>query len=75
MLSIYDKSVEYISGGSNVPEIKEFFWKWRREHQPHVETNLGRCVRQSRYAGSGRDGDLGVFGGLELAMSAETPER
>ena len=30
VVSIYDKSVEYISGGSNVPEIKEFFWKWRR---------------------------------------------
>ncbi|MEC9093453.1 MAG: MG2 domain-containing protein, partial [Planctomycetota bacterium] len=25
-LSVYDKSVEYISGGSNTPEIKDFFW-------------------------------------------------
>jgi len=31
-MSIYDRSVEYISGGSNVPEIKEFYWKWRRHH-------------------------------------------
>ncbi len=30
--SMYDKSVEYISGGSNVPDIKEFFWKWQRSH-------------------------------------------
>src|SRR5262249_41091585 len=30
VLSIYDKSLEYISGGSNVAEIREFFWKWRR---------------------------------------------
>ena len=30
VISIYDKSVEYISGGSNVAEIKSFFWKWRR---------------------------------------------
>ena len=32
VVAIYDKSVEYISGGSNVPDIKEFFWKWRRNH-------------------------------------------
>ncbi|MBN1919024.1 MAG: alpha-2-macroglobulin, partial [Verrucomicrobia bacterium] len=32
VMSVYDKSVEYISGGSNVPEIREFFWKWRRSH-------------------------------------------
>jgi uncharacterized protein YfaS (alpha-2-macroglobulin family) len=40
VVSIYDKSVEYISGGSNVPEIKEFFWKWRRHHYPRTESSL-----------------------------------
>ncbi|MEK6234833.1 MAG: MG2 domain-containing protein, partial [Planctomycetales bacterium] len=40
--SIYDKSVEYVSGGSNVPEIKSFFCKWRRRHYMHAETSLGR---------------------------------
>src|SRR5260370_39245241 len=39
-MSVYDKSVEYVSGGSNVPEIKEFFWKWRRSHYPATETSL-----------------------------------
>src|SRR5688572_25798394 len=29
VVSLYDKSVEYISGGSNVAEIREAFWKWR----------------------------------------------
>jgi uncharacterized protein YfaS (alpha-2-macroglobulin family) len=42
VLSIFDKSLEYISGGSNVADIKEFFWKWRREHRPYLETNLER---------------------------------
>src|SRR5262249_21082434 len=28
VLTVYDRSVDYIAGGSNVPEIKEFFWKW-----------------------------------------------
>ncbi|NLG15631.1 MAG: alpha-2-macroglobulin [Lentisphaerae bacterium] len=31
-VSVYDKSVEYISGGSNIGSIKEFFWKWVRYH-------------------------------------------
>lgn len=33
VLAIYDKALEYISGGSNVAEIKSFFWKWRRHYQ------------------------------------------
>ena len=41
-LSIYDKAVEYISGGSNVGNIREFFWKWRRSHRPQSATNLKR---------------------------------
>ncbi len=32
-LTVYDKSLEYISGGSNLAEIKSFFWKWRKHHQ------------------------------------------
>ena len=42
VVAIYDKSVEYISGGSNVPDIKEFFWKWRRQHYPRTESSLER---------------------------------
>ena len=33
VLAVYDKAVEYIAGGSNVADIKEFFWKWRRTHR------------------------------------------
>ncbi len=44
VLSVYDKSVEYISGGSNVPEIREFFWKWRRHHYPQTESSLGHWL-------------------------------
>ena len=42
VVAIYDKSLEYISGGSNVPDIKEFFWKWRRSHYPQTENSLNR---------------------------------
>ena len=40
VVTVYDKSVEYIAGGSNVPNIKEFFWKWRRRHFPTSESSL-----------------------------------
>lgn len=42
VVSIYDKAVEYISGGSNVPEIKAFFWKWRRSHYPRSELSSAK---------------------------------
>ncbi len=45
VVAIYDKSVEYISGGSNVEDIKEFFWKWRRQHHPNTVTSLDRRAR------------------------------
>ena len=48
VLSIYDKSVEYISGGSNVPNIKDFFWKWLRHHQPYDESSLTAGPSTSR---------------------------
>lgn len=40
VVSVYDKAVEYIAGGSNVPDIKEFFWKWVRHHYPRTESSL-----------------------------------
>ena len=28
VLAVYDKSVEYISAGTNIPEIRKYFWNW-----------------------------------------------
>jgi alpha-2-macroglobulin len=62
VLAIYDKAVEYISGGSNVQDIKAFFWKWRRTHYAQSETNLMRMfwnlVEQNKRAMD----NLGIFG-------------
>ena len=63
VIAIYDKSVEYISGGSNVPEIKEFFWKWRRNHNPVTESNLGASFGNIVPPNTLGMNDLGVFGG------------
>lgn len=62
VLAMYDRSVEYISGGSNVPEIKEFFWKWRRQHHPQTESSLGRYFGQLLKSGEVAMSNLGVFG-------------
>ena len=62
VLSIYDKSVEYISGGSNIPEIREFFWKWRRHHTPYTETSLTHNLGQLLRSGEIGMSNLGVFG-------------
>ena len=42
VISMYDRAVEYISGGTNVPEIRAFFWKWRRHHRPRTESSFIR---------------------------------
>ncbi|QDU46069.1 MG2 domain protein [Symmachiella dynata] len=75
VLSIYDKSVEYISGGSNVPEIKAFFWKWRRRHTPQTESNLTRYFGNMLKPKEVAMQFLGAFGATvvdELADSAMT---
>lgn len=64
VLSAYDRAVEYISGGSNVAEIREFFWKWRRSHNPGIVHNLSRWFGQILKSGEVPMADLGTFGGM-----------
>lgn len=63
VLTVYDKSIEYVSGGSNVPEIKEFFWKWRRGHYPRTESSLDRYFYNLIRPNDVPMNDLGIFGG------------
>ncbi|MGI8980259.1 MAG: alpha-2-macroglobulin family protein [Pirellulaceae bacterium] len=63
VLTMYDKSVEYISGGSNVPDIKDFFWKWRRHHNPQQYDSLSMLAGQNMTLPNKPGmGFLGVFG-------------
>ncbi|MFH0924912.1 MAG: MG2 domain-containing protein [bacterium] len=64
VLTVYDKAVEYISGGSNVPEIKAFFWKWRRQHSPRSESNLDNYFYNLICSGEIGMGEIGSFGYL-----------
>ncbi len=63
VVSIYDKSVEYISGGSNVGDIKEFFWKWRRHHHPQSQSNLEKHFGNMTEPGQPGMQQLGIFSG------------
>lgn len=38
--AVCDRSVEYISGGSNVPDVRSYFWDWKRSSAPHHADNL-----------------------------------
>ena len=62
VVAIYDKSVEYVSGGSNVPDIKAFFWKWRRRHNPQTESSLQRGGGNIDQPDKPGMSDVGVFG-------------
>lgn len=68
VLAVYDKAVEYISGGSNVPGIKEFFWKWKRSHRPATESSFNRWFSNLAKQDAVSMEDLGAFGGLALRV-------
>lgn len=70
VLSVYDRSVEYISGGSNVPEIREFFWKWQRHHHPQRETNLDWTTYNLLKPGEVGMLQIGIFGGIDVVTDA-----
>ena len=66
VLTLYDKALDAIAGGSNVLEIRAFFWAWRRQHQSIGETNLDVGSANIAVANVGGEdsemADLGVFG-------------
>ena len=56
------KALDYIAGGNNVADIREFFWKWRRNHRPRGETNLERGSQALVSRNKPSMQNLGVFG-------------
>ncbi len=68
VVAVYDKALEYISGGSNVPDIRKFFWQWRRRHQEATFSNLTRYFGNLLKSGEQAMEALGVFGLLTADM-------
>jgi len=61
-LSIYDKALDYIAGGSKIADIREFFWKWRRHHHSRGDNNLQRSYSAQVKPNLPRMQNLGIFG-------------
>jgi uncharacterized protein YfaS (alpha-2-macroglobulin family) len=64
VMTVYDRALEYISGGSNVPEIRSFFWKWRRQHQSQTESSLARRFYNLLKKKEEPMRNIGIFGHL-----------
>ncbi|MFP6640426.1 MAG: alpha-2-macroglobulin family protein, partial [Myxococcota bacterium] len=62
VLSVYDRALEAIAGGGNVPEIKSFFWKWRRRHNTAYRSSLQRAGSILLRKGEKTLQTLGIFG-------------
>jgi uncharacterized protein YfaS (alpha-2-macroglobulin family) len=71
-VTIYDKSLEYISGGSNVDEIVPFFWDWKRHHYSRgMEHSQGLIGSHLQLRNTTFMQQLGIFG----HMNGFTPSR
>lgn len=66
VVSVYDRSVDYIAGGSNVEDIREFFWKWRRSHHMQRETNLDWSSYNLTKPNDVGMSQLGIFGEIGI---------
>lgn len=64
VIAVYDQALEYIAGGSNVPDLKQHFWLWRRRHYARGANNLDRRSGNLLPPGATRMRDLGIFGWL-----------
>jgi alpha-2-macroglobulin len=83
-LTIYDKSLEAITGGSNVGPIHENFWNWTNHYHPHhgghsLPHSPGNLLRPKTIGMQrlGRFGDdmirpQGGFGGLEAKVMSRS---
>ena len=62
VVSVYDKSVESIAGGSNIGDIRAFFWKWRRRHQASTVSSLDRYFHNRPPPKQPTLQPIGIFG-------------
>ncbi len=75
VVAIYDKVLEYISGGSNVENIKVFFWRWTCSHEPVAESNLFRGFENVVRANQSWMQDIGVFVAARIDLPQCPPTR
>lgn len=64
VLTVYDKALDILSKGSNVPEINTFFWKWTRNWYIRSRSSLDKSFYVVRKKDEPMMRTLGVFGYL-----------
>ncbi|MEZ6150479.1 MAG: MG2 domain-containing protein [Pirellulaceae bacterium] len=62
VIAAYDRSLEALAGDVLPPDIREFFWKWQRHHQPQRSTNLDSRHQPIQVADQPQLQPLGIFG-------------
>lgn len=67
LLTGYDKALEYISGGSNIPAVRDFFWGWKRSHHPTDFSSLD-TVRPHLPNEGFQWQPIGVFGRQDVSI-------
>lgn len=65
VITAYDKALEYISGGGNTPEMRGFFWGWKRNHSISIKDSLRRLE-----TGLQKEGEIA----MNLWLSSEVVE-
>jgi uncharacterized protein YfaS (alpha-2-macroglobulin family) len=75
VLTVYDRALEYISGGSNVGDIRETFWGWKRNHNPSTDHNLNLSSGNLTPKGEKPMQWLGRFGYLVDIENSTTREK
>ncbi|MEN1679412.1 MAG: MG2 domain-containing protein [Planctomycetota bacterium] len=68
VLAVYDRSLDAIAGGSNVPDIRKHFWSWTRSHWTRGENNVSRPAYNLPARGKPGMQQLGQFGGVMLGV-------
>ena len=64
-LTVYDRAIDRLAGGSNVPDIRTYFWGWTYEYRTSLTTSLDPhtdCARAP--CGHEQLSPLGLFGFL-----------
>ncbi|MDD5699139.1 MAG: MG2 domain-containing protein [Victivallaceae bacterium] len=64
VVTVYDKALDILSGGSNIPEINSFFWKWTRYWYVQLRSSLDKHFRQVLKKDEPAMSRLGIFGYL-----------
>ncbi|MCR5164280.1 MAG: alpha-2-macroglobulin, partial [Thermoguttaceae bacterium] len=66
VLTVYDKSLEYISGGSNISDIYRHFWSWKRSHYPETRSTTFLNSSNMQKPNSSMMTDLGGFWNFQV---------